>query len=219
MTDLNQLVQDMVADQPDVVTPDVRGRAIELALIQYSADCPAETVTTVTWPARGVFGAVPDAWSDGMAVRTAEWRFGNGPRMPVFVAAYRLPGGGWGLESSVFLPAGALVYLSITGGPLQMDAIPAVHRRAVAAWTAYELCQQLATRYSGERETTILGADMARTESRAKSYALRAKEWRAAYYSGIGQVDPALRELPVNGPAFAVGHWPKRNPRHDLTRW
>jgi hypothetical protein len=99
------------------------------------------------------------------------------------------------------------------------DTIALEHRLPVAQYAAHLLCQQLAARYSGERETAT-GADVARTESRARNYAARAKEYRAAYYQGTGQADPfAPAGAPAGGQAAAaaVVSWPGRR-RHQLTR-
>lgn len=89
--------------------------------------------------------------------------------------------------------------------------IPAHHWLPVAQYAAYLLCQQLATRYSGERETAV-GADAARTESRARSYASRAREYRAAYFAGTGQPDPFKQADLGAGlaPSSAVASWPGR---------
>lgn len=101
--------------------------------------------------------------------------------------------------------------------PAQTE-VPPEHRLPVVQWAAYLLCQQLATRYSSERETT-LAVDMARTQSRAQAYAARAKEYRQAYYAGTGQADPLdPSAAPSQGAAAAVASWPRRNPRHNLVR-
>lgn len=103
-------------------------------------------------------------------------------------------------------------------GLLSDAPVPQAHLMPVAQWAAYLLCQQLATRYSGERETT-LAVDMARTQSRAQAYAARAKEYRQAYYAGTGQADPLNPSAtPSQGAAAAVTSWPRRNPRHNLVR-
>jgi hypothetical protein len=95
------------------------------------------------------------------------------------------------------------------------DSIPQRHRLAVASFAAHLLCQQLATRFAGDRETT-LGSDMSRTESRSRNYAARAKDYRAAYFAGIGQLDPALQDAVAGSAVSAVVSWPRRNPRHRL---
>lgn len=102
----------------------------------------------------------------------------------------------------------------------EAETIPPQHRMPVAQYAAYLLCQQLATRYSGERDTAV-GGDVARTESRARNYAARAKEFRAAYYEGTGQADPFASATSGGGnglaAAAAVTSWPGRR-RNQLTR-
>jgi hypothetical protein len=61
---------------------------------------------------------------------------------------------------------------------------------------------------------------VARTESRARNFAARAKEYRSAYYQGTSQADPfAPAGSPAGGQAAAaaVVSWPGRR-RHQLTR-
>lgn len=102
-------------------------------------------------------------------MRSAEYPVGRRPAELVFIDAYRTPTG-WGLECVGALPAGAVVRLSYTQPHVlgvDEDTIPMEHRMAVAQYAAWLLCQQLATRYSGERETPM-GAEVARTETRAR---------------------------------------------------
>ena len=120
------------------------------------------------------------------------------------------------------LPRTVLVAGTPTSAPHVVDAdtdtIPPEHRQPVAQYAAYLLCQQLATRYSGERETAV-GGEMARTESRAKAYAARAQEYRSAYFAGTGQSDPYRQAERGDdlAPAASVGRWPGRR-RYNLTR-
>lgn len=221
LADIEQLVKDMVADQDANVTPDVLTRAIGQALQQYSADCPREVIQSVTWP-RGAFADVPANWVPGTTILRAVWVLGAGltagMQRPVFVAAFRKDADTWALEANQLLPEGAVVQLTLAGTHVLSDtedSIPAAHHYPVAAWTASLLCRQLATRFSAERETAI-GADMAQTESRARAYAARAKEWRAAYFSALGLIDPEQRKDAPGGAASASVSWPKRNPRHSL---
>lgn len=220
LADYQQLVNDLVADQDAAITPEVRDRAIEEARLRYSADRPHHIVADVTWPALSVFGPVPEGWGDASRVRIAEYPVGRRPAELVFIDAYRTPTG-WGLECVGALPAGAVVRLSYTQPHVlgvDEDTIPMEHRMAVAQYAAWLLCQQLATRYSGERETPM-GAEVARTETRARSYAARAKEYRSAYYAGTGQSDP-FKQADLGGdlaPAAGVVSWPGRR-RNVLTR-
>ncbi len=217
LEDFQELIKDMVSDQDDVVTAEVRDRALDEARMRYSADAPRLELEDVVWPDTGVFGPVPDGWTDSSVIQSVEFPVGRRPASLVFADAYRTATG-WGLESEQTLPGNALVRVCYQLPHVldaTADSIPRRHRLAVASFAAYLLCQQLATRFAGDRETT-LGADMSRTESRSRNYAARAKDYRAAYFAGIGQLDPALQDAVAGSAASAVVSWPKRNPRHRL---
>ncbi len=143
----------------------------------------------------------------------------------MFVQAYRKPDG-WGLECVDALPAAAQVRLTYTTEHVidaVQDTVPVSHRLAVAQYAAYLLCQQLATRYSAERET-VIGADVSQTETRSRAYSARAKEFRQAYYVGVGLADPFAKGGASGAgtggapsAAAAVVSWPGRR-RGMLTR-
>ncbi|MEN5179204.1 hypothetical protein ABE501_05405 [Comamonas testosteroni] len=212
--DFQQLVTDLVPDQAANVTPDVQRRAIEEAAVRYGADVPRVLTEEVVWPQQGVFGPVPASWTDQAVVRSAEYPVGQHPASILFVDAYRDLIGTWGMESVRTLPEGAVVRVQFNLPHVlddDSDTIPVLHRWPVAQYAAHLLCQQLATRFSAERESAI-GADVSRTESRASMYARRAKEYRAGYYAGIGVVDP-LSQAELGSaltPAAAVTSWPGR---------
>lgn len=211
LADFQQMVDDMVRDQSSTVTTATRDRAIEQARVRYSADCERVVVADVTWLVMGVFGPVPEGWSDDSDVQAADYA-----GQSLYIGRYRTPEG-WGLECVNALPAGAVVRLTYTT-PHQLseaeDTIPQAHRLPVASHAAWQLCSQLATYYSGQRETMI-NADASSTESRARDYAARAKEYRSAYYVGTGQPDPYAKPSAGTGSgataAAAVGNWPGRS--------
>ena len=217
LEDFQELVKDMVSDQDAVVTAEVRDRAIDQARMRYSEDAPRLELEEVIWPATGVFGPVPEGWTDSAVIQSVEFPVGRRPASMVFADVYR-SATGWGLESEQALPGNALVRVSFLLPHVlddNADSIPQRHRLAVASFAAHLLCQQLATRYAGDRETT-LGSDMSRTESRSRNYAARAKDYRAAYFAGVGQLDPALQDAVAGSAVSAVVSWPRRNPRHRL---
>lgn len=217
LEDFQELVKDMVSDQDEVITAEVRDRAIEQARMRYSEDMPRLELEEMVWPATGVFGTVPAGWTDGAVLQGLEFPLGRRPASLVLADAYRTATG-WGLQSAKALPAGALVRVSYQVPHVldnTADSIAPRHRLAVASFAAHLLCQQLATRFAGDRESA-LGSDMSRTESRSRNYAFRAKDYRAAYFAGIGQLDPALQEAAVGTAVSAVASWPRRNPRHHL---
>ena len=229
MADFQQLLADMVPDQDTVNTPELRDRAIEQARLRYSTDCERDLVEDVTWPATGYDCPLPTLWTLGAYLRQAEYPIGLQPRSLIDIAIYQTPSGQT-LASVDSLAAGSVVRITfgaphlLQGGADAADTVPLHHRQAVAQFAASVLCQQLATRYSGERETAI-GADVTQTETRARAFAARAKEYRTAYYIGTGQVDPFAKSAGSASsgtgsgatPAAAVGSWPGRK-RGLLTR-
>jgi hypothetical protein len=67
----------------------------------------------------------------------------------------------------------------------------------------------------------MMGADASMTETRAREFASRAKELRAAYYAGVGVADPFKASGISGAPgsaAASVVSWPSRNPRHGLVQ-
>ena len=99
-----------------------------------------------------------------------------------------------GLELSSVLPldAGSFVRVRYSAAHQVadgVDTVPLKHRQAVASLAASILCLQLATLYAGERDASI-GADASNTDSRTRNYRQMSRDYRAAYYSGIGHVDP-----------------------------
>ena len=228
LADFQQIVADLMSDQEaDALTLAVRDRAIETARVRYSADCERVLVEDVTWLAAGFEGPLPPGWVAGAALRQAECPIGQQPPQLIDLAVYLSPAG-QSLLAARPLPEGSVVRVTyaaphlLQAGAQADDTIPLAHREAVAYYAAYVLCQQLATRYSAERETAV-GADVSLTETRARAYAARAREYRTAYYLGTGQVDPFAKQSGTASsgavPAAAVGSWPKRHPRYDLTRW
>ena len=213
LADFQQLLMDMVSDQQANITPDVRDRALTGACVRYGSDRPRVLTADVIWTASGVFGPAPTSWDEHARLQVAEYPVGHKPAATIFADVYRTDDG-WGLESLHALPAGAVVrviYSALHVLNDQDDTIPLEHRLPVAQYAAYLLCQQLATRFSGERETAI-GADVARTETRAKEY-------RSAYFAGTAQADPYSETGAVGAHAAAgVVSWPRRNPRFGLVK-
>ncbi|MDP3614517.1 MAG: hypothetical protein Q8R98_21950, partial [Rubrivivax sp.] len=115
-----------------------------------------------------------------------------------------------GLLCETSLPAGALLRITFTAehelvqGTTPKDTIPAKHRDGVAAYAAHLLCRELATLYSAERESSI-AADGSNSESRARNYAFRAREFRSAYYATIGVADPMASGTGGNSASSATG--------------
>jgi hypothetical protein len=173
--------------------------------MRYSDDVPRLELEEVV--ACLAFWSGAAGWSDSAVIQSVEFP-GNG----VSRVGGRLPNGerlGFGERARAWqcLGPGELSLPHVLDATA--DSIPQRHRLAVA-FAAHLLCQQLATRFAGDRETT-LGSDMSRTESRSRNYAARAKDYRAAYFAGIGQLDPALQDAVAGSAVSAVVSWPRRN--------
>ena len=195
LADYQQLVDSLVRDASGTVTATDRDRAIELARLRYSADAERTLTQDVTWVEAGYFGPMPAGWVAGAYLLGAEYPIGEQPAASIELSVYLQPGPLENLVTPEALAAGAVVRVSfaaphqLAGSPAAADTIPARHMEAVASYAAHVLCKQLATHYSGERETSI-NADASNTDSRARNYAMRAKDYRAAYFGGIGKGDP-----------------------------
>lgn len=200
-----------------------RDSAIDLARLRYSMDAERKLTEDVAWAADGYFGPLPAGWVDGSYLVSAEFPIGQQPPALIDMEIYVTP-----TEQKLVTPdglaAGAAVRIQFTAPHLLTDVAPAAdtipirHREAVASYAAHVLCKQLASFFSGERETAI-NADHSNTESRSRNFALRAKDYRAAYYAGIGKADPQSDKsggAASGEPAASVSAWSGR-PRNTLT--
>lgn len=196
LSDYQTLVDSMVRDNAQVIKPGERDKAITMALVSYSQDVPRRVVEDITWAAAGVTAALPALWGPASTIVSAEYPLGQRPATLIDLQLYHEP-----MVSKLIttdrLPAGAIVRvtytaahaLAETAAAATIDTIPLMHREGVASYAAYLLCRQLAAHYSAERDSSI-SADSSNTESRARNYAIRANEYRTAYYVGIGRADP-----------------------------
>lgn len=225
LADFEALLGDLVRDQEGVADAGARGRALEAARLRYSHDAMRELVDDVYWPATGTMAPVPVRWTDGSWIKSAVRLVGGVASGELELAVGRTPDA-WELVCLDALMQGTEVRLTYTADHLLdavNDTVAPLHRLPVAQYAAHLLCHQLATHYSAQRETTI-GADVSRSEGRAREFAARAKEYRTAYFVGIGLPDPYARATAgatgggAGGSgavaAAAVGSWPGRNRRY-----
>lgn len=222
-----QALVDKIVRSPDdgVVAAD-RDDAIALAVLRYSTDCPRKLVEDIVWTLDGYIGPVPAGWMVGSSLLGGEFPIGEQPPASIDIAVSQTPTQTQ-LMAVYAREAGDTVRVTYTA-PHQLTAAPAAdtipdqHREAVANYAAFILFKQLAAKYSSDRETSI-NADHSDVDSRAKNYALRSKEARAAYFAGIGKADPmADRAGAANAPSGAaaaggIATWEGRT-RNPLTR-
>lgn len=230
LADYQTLVDRMVrapGGTEHIATTD-RDAAIESARLRYSEDCERVQVEDVAWLAAGQFGPLPAGWTQGCWLQSVEYPIGEQPVSLLNAAVYLGSGGVQQLllEDAILSPSDlvrvtfASPHLLQAGGS-PADTIPLAHREAVASYAASLLCTQLAALFSSDRETSI-NADGAVTESRARNWAMRAKDYRAAYYAGIGKADPRADKAGAAGAssgtgAASVSTWSARE-RYSLTR-
>lgn len=198
----------MVRENGDKVTGQDLERAIASAVLQYSADKPRTLVASFTWEDAGYFAdSVPDGYTADSTLLQAEYPVGNVPPTLVGMAPF-VTSGPLGLVCETALPAGAVVRITYTaahvlvGGGTPQDTIPLRHRDAVLNYAAHLLCRELATLYAGERDSSI-SADGSATDTRARNYAARSKDYRAAYYAALEMADPM--QAGTGGSAGAAG--------------
>lgn len=195
-----------------VADPDARDRAIEQALVQYSADEPQDLVADVAGVA-GYFIDVPGGWEPVRSrLQAVEYPLDQVP-MATLEAAELHQAAGWRIVLAEPL-SGETVRLHYTA-PHAADGstVPAHHINAVACWAAAELCRQLATQLGHDRDATI-GAMGQQQGSQSGDMARRAKEWLAVYRVALGLPDPDKKGANTNGkPAGAVVSWGARRVR------
>lgn len=220
LTDYRLLLARLVRAPDDTVTAEDVDRAIAAAVLRLTLDRPRTLVRDVTWAATGHVGPLPAGLTAVSTVLQAEYPAGQVPPELVQVGVQSTITDGQELLCEDVLPAGAVVRVTFTAAHElddDTDTIPPECRQAVGSWAAHLLCNELATLYSGERDSSI-NADGSSTDSRARNYAARAREFRGAYYAALGMADPqgsagsggSTAAAPTVEGAGAVAAWPAR---------
>lgn len=174
-----------------LVTDTMRAEAITSALLKLSADAPRVVIEDVQVP------ALPDGWSGANSVRSVEYPVGYVPHEYIQALVYPGPAGAYQLYTP--LAAGTTVRLTYTA-PWTLGLVTGTQREALACWAAGLICEQLATRFAQDTDSTIQ-ADSVTHESKSGNFGRRAKTLRARYYELLGLTDPDKRSL---SPACAV---------------
>jgi hypothetical protein len=222
LADYQALVDTLV--RSDVIVAADRDAAIELARLRYSEDAGRKLTQDVVWAEEGFIGPLPASWVVGASLVTTEYPIGQEPPQFIDAGVYLTPDAQQ-LANPDVLPVGAVVRVQFTsphllnGGGTPADTIPPKHREAVASYAAQSLCKQLASYYSGQRDAAV-GADASNGDSRARNFASRARDYRAAYYAGIGKADPQSDKgagSTEGAAAASVSSWGGRQ-RLNLTR-
>jgi hypothetical protein len=191
LADYQTLVTAFVRDDNDKITPTDRDNAITRAVERYSKDKPRLKVEDINGLGTQLL-AVPAGWVDEFsALSLLEYPIGSVPPSLIEqddVSIYRSPSGPQ-IQLRVSIPVGAANVRATYTIKHQLDGaadtIPADHREPVACWAAASLCEQLATLYAGQSDSTIQ-ADSVDYKSKSSTFASRAKALRARYTSELG---------------------------------
>lgn len=201
LADFQQLVDDLVRDKDQVITPVARGAAIEAALARYSADAPRLVVEDVT-SAGGSTLDLPAGWAPAWSwLAMVEYPIGRTPPAEINLAGtaiYTAPVGEE-LRLVLSLAPGDVVRLTYAAPHVlsaSVNTIPAAHRRPVAALAASDLCGQLASFYATEGAPTI-GADTTDHLTKTERWTRRARDLRSDYTSVVGSA-PSARDKPAS---------------------
>lgn len=192
-SDYQILVTDLVRDDADRISAGQLDDAIAAAVARYSQDRPRRKVEDLA----GVSGqliALPAAWqADFSELRSLEYPVGNMP--PTMIEADR-----WSLYDEPAaqkimlldsLPAASTVRATFTirhALDASSDTIPLHHREATARYAASLLCDQLASFYANEGDSTI-AADATRNQPKSEAYRNRARDYRKQYQDAVGVDD------------------------------
>lgn len=191
LSDYETLVASLVRDTDSQLSTSQIQNAIALAVYEYSKRKPDKKVQDVTGDGTRLL-PLPAAWQDDFShIRTIEYPIGDVP--PTLLEGYSLyesPGATQILlKSAVASGENARVTFTIRH---QVDAVTDTitidDREAVASYAAALGCQQLASLYSGDQDSTIQ-SDSVDHQGKASRYSSRARELRARFYQQLG-IDP-----------------------------
>lgn len=190
LTDFQSLVADLIRDDAEKISTAQRDTAIAVAVARYGKDRPRQKVEDITAPGGNLL-PFPSAWVTGISdLDMMETPLGEVP--PSFV-----PGDAWSYYDT---PSGTEIMLAsalATGATVRMtfsiphqvddagDTIPLHDREAVCCLAAASLCDQLASLFSGDTDSTIQ-ADSVNHQSKASEFAARARALRKRYFDELG---------------------------------
>lgn len=202
-----QLVDDLVRDTDQVITPSQRDDAIANALARYSVDAPRRAIEDVVVAGDGSL-VIPAAWASGSRVMDAEYPIGQRPmsQIPLTLIEVRATPTGDSILLLAELPLGDTVRLTFSAAhqlDATIDTVPAAHRRAVAALAGSDLCGQLAAHYSNESAPTI-GADTVDHQGKSLRWRNRSRDLAAEYSRIVGPA-PNDRAVPASAEVVLPG--------------
>lgn len=197
--DLTQLAKSMTGDEAGRLTEDDAINAVQLALLRYTTDRPLTQIAVCPVQPDGYNLALPESWEPSSRVTYVE--------CPAGVRS--LAADGWEMSETLTGPrirlthsepgVNALVRYTVTH---TVETVPPGDFEAVAHWAAALMLDQLASLYSGDKQSTI-DADAVDHAGRGNTYAARASEHRKLYLDHLG-VDP--KRTVAAGTTLTIGN-------------
>jgi len=190
LLDFQTLTDNLVRDDAAKITSTDRDNAIALSVSRYSKDRPAKKVEDILAPG-GQLLNLPVAWESGFSVlQSLEYPIGSVPPeylAPEDWAMYDSPTG-LQIQLAASINAAEPVRAAFTIArvlDVNTDTIPVADQEAVASYAAAVLCDQLASLYSGDSDSTIQ-ADTVEHQGKAREFSARARALRKRYYDDLG---------------------------------
>jgi hypothetical protein len=211
LSDFQSLVQDLVRDDANHISDPQRNAAIDSAVARYSKDRPRQKVEDVAATGANTL-PLPTNWQAGYSdLLDLEHPIGQVPpsRLPAQTySLYATPSGETiMLTNAVQVGAQVRVTYSIAHALSNAeDTITLGDREPVCCLAAASLCDQLASLYSGDSDSTIQ-ADSVNHQSKAGEFASRAKVLRKRYLDELGI------DAKKNVATGVVVEFPKNNSR------
>lgn len=206
--DLLALMESMVRDELDRLSPDDESVALDLALHRYDRDRPRKLVKDVLSDGSDSL-PLPDGWEDESELVSVEYPIGNLPVSLLTATIYTAPAGQV-LRIGDALPVDASARCTFTVRHVVddvMDTVRASHREGVAAYAAALLLEELAAASINEGDSTI-HADTTDRRTKAQEYASRARALKSRYADALGLAKDG-EPAPASGMAVTWGARPR----------
>ena len=209
VSDFQSLVKDLVRDDANHIEDPQRNAAIDSAVARYSKDRPRHKVEDVAASGSNALPLPTSFQADFSRLTELEYPIGQVPPNRLSAQSYALyatPAGQTIMLASA-VPIGAAVRVTYSIGHVVSnaeDTIALGDREPVCCLAAASLCDQLASLYSGDSDSTIQ-ADSVNHQSKAGEFASRAKALRKRYLDELGI------DAKKNVAAGVVVEFPKNN--------
>ena len=194
LSDYETLVTAAVRDDAAKLTTDEIDSAIAQALVRYSKDRPRDKAEDVVSPGGNLL-PLPAAWEvDFSQLNSLEYPIGTVPPQIIQAGGWGmyLSPSGWQIQVMAAIQAAASVRATYTISHVLSgvaDTIPVGDRESVSSYAAAMLCDQLASLYSNDQDTTIKADSVQHVVSKAGEFAKRAIVLRKRYFDDLG-IDP-----------------------------